>query len=68
MPLLGSPISTSPTSKFSPVISSPLGNQPKAVPDKSSSVTIPGSVAVSPPANVIFALLQASASDAPMMA
>ena len=39
-----------------------------AVPDKSNSVTIPGNVAVSPPAKVTLALLQASARDLPSIA
>ena len=51
-----------------PVIAPPFGNQPSAVPDKSNSVTIPGNVAVSPPARVTLALLQASARDLPSIA
>ena len=65
MPLLGKPIRMSPHSRRSPVIASPLGNHPKAVPDISSSLTIPGRVAVSPPASVTLDLEQPSERDSP---
>ncbi len=66
MPDDGRPIKTSPSCKLEPVISFPFGSHPKAVPDRSSSLTIPGRLAVSPPARVTFALLHASANERPI--
>ena len=45
-----------------------LSRNPSAVPERSSSVTIPGSEAVSPPASVTFANSHALASEAPTAA
>ena len=64
----GSPISTSPDFNCSPVIAESLSRNPRAVPERSSSVTIPGSEAVSPPASVTLANSHAFASEAPTAA
>ena len=58
----------SPSLRLAPVISAPFSSQPSAVPDRSNSVTMPGRLAVSPPASVTLALLQASARLAPRAA
>ena len=49
-------------------MASPFFKYPRAVPDKSNSVTMPGSEAVSPPARVTRARRQASANEAPRAA
>ena len=61
-------MSASPACIFSPVIASSFGNQPRAVPERSSSLTIPGRDAVSPPASVTRARAAASERDAPRAA
>ena len=50
-PEAGSPMSTSPSWRCSPVMACPWATS-RAVPERSSSVTMPGSEAVSPPASV----------------